>query len=172
MRKHKGMRPQDVVILLKIVAQDTQVWNYLTLSYGLSISQSEVSESLHRSAFAGLIDNEKKSVYKKALLDFLIYGIKYVFPVKPGAIVRGMPTAHSARPLSEIITSSEIYVWPDEEGIARGQSIEPLYSSVPKAIKGDVRLYELLALVDAIRVGKARERNIAVEELTKRMTYS
>ena len=83
-----------------------------------------------------------------------------------------MPTAHSARPLSEIITSSEIYVWPDEEGIARGQSIEPLYSSVPKAIKGDVRLYELLALVDAIRVGKARERNIAVEELTKRMTYS
>ncbi len=168
MKKHKGMRPQDVVILLNIIAQNSEFWNHLTLSYELHISQSEVSESLHRSAFAGLINNEKKSVHRLSLLEFLIHGLKYVFPVKPGPVVRGVPTAHSVGSLAEIIKyASDVYVWPDEAGTVRGQAIEPLYSSVPKAVKQNIRLHELLALVDAIRVGRAREQNIAAEELTR-----
>jgi len=51
----------------------------------------------------------------------------------------------------------------------RGQEIEPLYPSIATIdFKKAPELYELLALVDAIRVGRARERNLAVEELNKR----
>jgi hypothetical protein len=84
--------------------------------------------------------------------------------------MRGMPTAHSASPLSTVIRSSEIpYVWADDEGITRGEAIEPLYPTVPKAAKIDKTFYELITLVDAIRIGKPREIQIAVRELEKRM---
>ena len=50
-----------------------------------------------------------------------------------------------------------------------GYSISPLYKSVPKAVADDQALYEMLALVDAIRDGRARERELAVKELAGRL---
>ena len=110
-------------------------------------------------------------VMKAALLEFLVHGIKYVFPARPGLLLRGMPTAHSAPPLAGRIISSEddIYVWPYDNGTVRGQAIFPLYDKVPQAAEKDKALYELLALVDAIRAGQARERTIAASELEKRL---
>ncbi len=102
-------------------------------------------------------------------MEFLQYGIRYVFPQRPGAIVRGIPTAHSASPLKDIIRSNENYVWPSGKGTVRGQSILPLYPSITKAVRKDPKFYELLALVDALRVGRAREREIAVKELKTRI---
>jgi hypothetical protein len=43
--------------------------------------------------------------------------------------------------------------------------IEPLHPSVPFAAMQDAKLYEMLALFDALRVGKARERGMALERL-------
>jgi hypothetical protein len=40
---------------------------------------------------------------------------------------------------------------------------------VPAAARQDESLWELLALVDAIRIGSARERGLAAEELEKRL---
>ena len=94
-----------------------------------------------------------------------------VFPQQPGAVVRGIPTAHSAPPLNKIIQSTEHYVWPSAKGTLRGQSIVPLYPSVVEAVQKDKELHELLALVDAIRVGKARERELAINELQNRILY-
>lgn len=108
---------------------------------------------------------------KLALLEFIQYGLRYVFPQQPGPIVRGVPTAHSASPLKNEIQSSEAYVWPYGKGNVRGHSIIPLYASVPEAALKDEKLYELLALVDAIRVGRARERDIANIELKKRFGF-
>lgn len=45
----------------------------------------------------------------------------------------------------------------------------PLHKNVPKAALADPRLYELLVLVEALRDGKARERKLAVKELSKRL---
>ena len=105
---------------------------------------------------------------KSALYDFLVYGLKYVYPVKAGTLVRGIKTSHSAPPLSDEILSNEIYVWPYVEGDIRGFSIEPLHQNVPKACIKDSKLYELLALVDAIRIGSKREYNFAVNELKRK----
>lgn len=182
------MRPQDVPILLKIGAYYNKNWNGTgrfgkwqpvpkhgqgllkkDIAAQLQISPSEVTESLARSAFAGLYDPVRKKVMSRALFEFLQYGLKYVFPQQPGPLVRGIPTAHSAKPLSDLIQSDEPYVWPSADGTVRGQAIEPLYPTVVQAINSDPLLYEMLAMVDAIRVGKAREVNLAVEELRKRL---
>lgn len=169
MKKHSGMRPQDVVILLKIAAKGDKPWLMKDLSIELEISASEVSESLNRSMLAGLISADKQTLMKLALLDFLGHGLKYVYPQRPGAMVRGMVTAHSAEPLNKIIQSQEAYVWPFGLGKIRGQAIEPLHPSVPKACLKDNLLHELLALTDALRVGKIREQKLAMAELEKRI---
>ncbi|MBA3899506.1 MAG: hypothetical protein H0X62_04720 [Bacteroidetes bacterium] len=163
------MKPQDIVILLKIVALGRDDWQQIPLSEALGMSQSEVSQSLARSQYAGFIYGNGKQVMKSALLEFLQFGISYVFPQKPGPVVRGIATAHSAPPLDELIDSSENYVWPYAKGNIRGHGIIPLYSSVPEAALKDPKLYELLALADAIRVGRVREKALAIEALKKRL---
>jgi len=182
MAEHKGMRPQDVVVLLKLVCLRRQAeqlpaseYARLTgqthLAVALGLSQSEVSGSLRRSRLAGLVGEDKKQVYQRNLLDFLFFGLRYVFPTKPGPIVRGMPTAHSAEPLRNSIVSQEQYVWPDVEGEERGHSIEPLYAKVPYAARQDAKLYSLLALTDTLRVGRAREIKLAREKLTEYLAH-
>jgi hypothetical protein len=169
MKKHNGMRPHDVVVLLKIASKRSASWMMKDLALELGISQSEVSESLNRSVYAGLIADNKKAVMKSALLEFLEFGLKYMYPQQLGAVVRGMPTAFSAPPLADKIVSDENVVWPFAEGKARGQAIEPLHPGVPKACLQDSELYKLLALTDGIRVGKAREKKLAIDELRKRI---
>jgi hypothetical protein len=170
MKAHNGMRPQDVVILLKICTLQGDDWRFQDIAVSLKISPSEVSESLQRSMLAGLVSESKRNVYTTSFLDFLVSGLKYVFPALPGAVVRGIPTAHSAPPLNEsIATGTENYVWPSAMGTIRGQAIEPLYKTVPDVVMKDNALYEMLALADVIRIGRAREVNLAIAELKKRM---
>ena len=51
----------------------------------------------------------------------------------------------------------------------RGESISPIYPSAPEAAAQDSLLYELLALVDVIRIGDTRSRNLAVAILEKKI---
>ncbi len=166
-----NMKPQDVVILLKIIAGNSEHWQQQPLADALKMSQSEVSQSVARSKYTGLLDGSGKKVMRLAFMDFLQYGLAYVFPQKPGPIVRGVPTAHSAPPLNNIIQSNELFVWPSAKGKARGQSIVPLYPSVVEAVEQDETLYQLLALADALRVGRARERELSIDELKRRILY-
>ncbi len=169
-----GIKPQDILILLKIIAMRQRPWRQVEIADELAISRAEVSNSLERCLQVGLIDEDKRTPHKAALLEFIQYGLKYVFAAKPGPMVRGILTAHAAPPLSSQIVSdqTEAYVWPWPEGEARGQEVEPLYPTVPRAIKGAPELYEMLALVDALRLGRVREQKIALEELKIRMMRS
>lgn len=164
-----SMKPQDVVVLLKVIALNNDNWQQIPLAHSLKMSQSEVSQSVARSRYAGLIDDSGKKVMRQALYDFLQYGLAVVFPARPGAVVRGVPTAHSASPLNREINSNEDYVWPYAKGKLRGHGISPLYATVPQAALDDEQLHALLALADALRVGKAREKSIAVQELKDRI---
>ncbi len=167
-----SMKPQDILLLLKIISMEDENWNQKPTAEALNMSQSEVSESVARSKYAGLLGPKGKKVMRLALMDFLEKGIRYVFPQHPGAVVRGMPTSHSAPPLNQEIQSTEHYVWPSGKGSVRGHGIAPIYPSVVEAALNDTKLYELLALVDALRVGRARERAIATKELRKRIIGS
>lgn len=171
MRPAGGLKPQDVLVLLKMAASKGRSWRLVDLAQDLGLSLSEVSMALERAKRARLIDSSKKKIVWPSLLEFILHGLKYVYPAEPGALCRGVPTAHSAPPLSGEIVSedNDQYVWPSGDGMVRGQAIEPLYESVPWAVSKDPELHQLLALVDALRVGRARERQIAAEELRRRL---
>lgn len=95
------MRPQDIVVLLKIISIHDLKWRNIDIANALQLSPSEVSEALNRCKIAGQIDSKKRDVHTNSFKEFLIYGLKYVFQVEPGAIVRGILTAHSAPPVNE-----------------------------------------------------------------------
>jgi len=167
MKSHNGMRPQDIVILIKILTVSAPDWQYRDLSASLYLSISEISESLNRSHIAGLIDERKRKVHRQSLMEFIRYGIHYVFPQVPGTLVTGIPTAHSYSFYTKFFKSELNYAWPDENGSMRGLAIQPLYKSVVKAVRKDELLYKLLASIDIIRVGRTRELKVAIEELQK-----
>lgn len=168
------LKPQDVVVLLKLVALGPKPWTFQSLAMDLSISQSEVHAGVRRSVAARLMTDTSTSSgrpVRAALLEFLIHGVKYAFAPNRGHLTGGMPTGYAAPPLNKVIVqpNEPPPVWPHAEGIVRGYSFSPLYPSVPAAASRDPKLYELLALVDAIRDGSARERNFAVKELESRL---
>jgi len=143
------------------------------LAVDLSMSPSEVHAAANRALTARLARKEDDKIWPniRNLEDFLLHGIQYVFVPERGELNRGMPTAYASAPMdSYFVTDNELPpVWPDPEGEVRGESFSPLYKSAPKAAKKDPKLYQLLALVDAIRGGRARERDIAAKELKKRL---
>ena len=166
---NERMKPQDLVILLKIIILQNKEWKVIELASALFLSQSEVSKALERLVFSGLLDESKRVPSKNAIYDFIVNAVKFSFPVRPERIAKGIPTSHSASPLKSKIVSDNKYVWPHLKGTVKGESIEPLYEKAPDAALVDPKLYEMLALIDSLRVGKVREQEIAKEELKKRI---
>jgi hypothetical protein len=178
--------PQDVVVVLKLVAGGPQRWTYVKLGDELSMSPSQVFRSVDRAGTAHLLDasalppspgrvRAHQALYSRPnrsnLKEFLVHGVKYAFPVMRGGLTRGLPTADAAPPLSLQLAQNFLAkpVWPYAEGAVVGAEFSPLYKNVPAAAMRDTKLYELLALVDAIREGRAREREIAIRELSSRI---
>jgi len=171
------LKPQDVVVLLKLVVLGSEPWTYQRLAVELSISQSEAHAGVRRAVAARLMSDSNTATGQPilpALKEFLIHGVRYAYPPERGELTRGMPTGYAAPPLNKVIAQPDEPppVWPYAEGKVRGYKLAPLYPSVPKAAARDSRLYELLALVDAIRDGRARERNLAAKELDSRLAGS
>ncbi len=171
MRKHNGMRPQDIVVLLKTLTIEKEEWQFKDLAVELSLSAAEVSESLNRSQLAGLISDDKRKVARLNVLEFIQYGLHYVFPQAPGAIMNGIPTAHSHPYFQKQFGAELKYVWPFASGKQRGAAIAPLYAGQPAAARQDERLYLLLACIDVVRVGKSREVKAAMEVLKKELSH-
>jgi hypothetical protein len=164
------LKPQDIVVALKLcIVKERE--GYACLGKALALSASEVHAAVRRLIEAGLADPDSKSIHRAKLRDFIVHGVPYAFPAKAGEITRGMPTAWGSPVMAGHIAQSDqaVPVWPDPDGKVRGVAVKPLYASVVKAVTNDRALYDLLALVDAIRLGRARERNIAEEDLTKRL---
>ncbi len=169
MFKHKGMRPQDVALLLRLTLPAAELLSGKELAHALHLSAAEVSDALQRCRYSRLLQGSPRlrQVQPRALLEFLLYGLPYVFPVQPGAQARGLATGPSAPPLVATFGPEPAYVWPGATGEVWGAAVEPLYAGAPAAAHDDAHLYELLALVDALRLGRPRERRVASELLAK-----
>ena len=167
-----SLKPQDVVVLLKLLAYGDSRPSYAQIAKDLFLSPSEVHAAVQRARQAKLLQGpEPGALNRSALQEFLIHGLKYAFPPKRGELTRGIPTAHAAEPLKSRIAigNDPPPVWPSGRGKIRGYSFAPLYKTVPQAALHDPSLYQLLALVDAIRDGRSRERHLAEEELKNRL---
>jgi hypothetical protein len=165
------LKEQDVLVLLKLVVRDDGSFTYPGLAKALGMSASEVHAAVKRAAAAGLFNPVARTIHRAALLELLVHGLRYVFVPERGGLTRGVPTAHAAPPLVSLLAPSADPppVWPDPHGAVRGESFAPLYRSAPEAARNDPELYELLALVDAVRAGRSRERYLAEKMLEERL---
>lgn len=152
-------------------------WTFRSLSVSLNLSLAACNRAVHDALTSGLLRRTLKDdevvADRQALEEFLIHGLKYVFPPEHSATSRGIPTSIAAPVLSEHINAvyESILIWPDSMGNAYGVGLKPLHPAVTDAVKNDATLYGLLALIDSIRVGRARERNVGINELKKALQW-
>ena len=140
--------------------------SYAALAEHLGLSASEAHAAVKRLQAERLVaPGLGRQVNRRSLLEFLLYGFAFVFPAELGAPSLGIATGPSAPGMCEAFDESELWVWPAPNGDVRGPSIEPIYKSVPVAAANDERLYELLSLVDCLRIGRAREKSMATKRL-------
>lgn len=168
-----SLKPQDILVVLKLLTLQKQPWSYAWLGVQLGMSPSQLHASVKRVLKSQLaVEREGLVVpHLRNLEEFIVHGLKYVFVPERGELTRGMPTGYSARPLMEYFQASTEPppVWPDKDGLVRGEAFSPIYKLAPRAARMDDELYELLVIIDAIRGGRARERKIAIEEFRTRL---
>ena len=158
--------PTDLAVAIHLA---TASGTFQTLAKQMATSASQVHKAVARLQSAGLVLPESRQVNRAALLEFLTHGVRYAFAVQPGRPTLGIPTAHSAPPLDAEIDAVDACVWPSPDGDTIGRGIRPLYPGAVHLRERAPETYRLLALVDAIRVGGARERALAVERIAERL---
>ena len=140
---------------------------------GLLISQSTAFKSVQRLQHAGLSPLEERKTNLLAFLEFVQHGLRYVCPVALGPVRQGVPTAHAGPDLAELIAfGDDAYVWPYRDGAVRGRSVEPLVPRAAELVTLAPDTYAVLALLDAVRGGRARERNLGMEALRRHLGVS
>lgn len=165
------LKGEDIVLLLKLSSQEPD-WTVRTLERETTIPRSVVQRGLKRLWQAGLFDPRRRLVNISQAEEFVIHGLRYVFPGVIGGESRGVPTAWAAQPLSDLVVDAPDElppVWPHARGTVRGLALEPVHASVVEAANRDPVLGEQLALVDALRIGDARMRGLAADQLHSRL---
>lgn len=164
------LKPQDLLVLLKAAAHPPQRWTYAALGEALSMSASETHASVKRAVASGLAVAPARgewSPVRSSLLEFAVHGVRYVWPATFGPVKRGIPTTFGAAPLAGLLVAApgEAPVWEHPKGTAKGPTLSPIYRTAAQAALADPALHRLLALLDALRTGRARERTLAAELL-------
>ena len=172
-----NLHPQDLVLALKIATRPLEANTGSRLASELGLSSGEIHAAISRATAAQLIaikpnqlarpargrPSRRLIVNLPALRELVIHGVRYVFVPERGKLTRGVPTAWSAAPLNSLLAARGVpVVWPHAKGEVRGESFAPLFRSAVGAALKDPKLHEVLALVDAIRGGGARERELAI----------
>jgi hypothetical protein len=164
-----NLLPQDVLIMLKLAVLSGQEWTYSSIAYELGLSVSMVHSAVMRAKLAQLFNEHERRPRFRALEEFIIHGVKYAFVPDVGPLTRGIPTAFAAPVFRNEFGSFDddmnIYVWPHPSGGHRGMELSPLHKSVPKIVENDRALYDALAALDALRIGRAREQKYAEKTL-------
>ena len=156
--------------MLTLDAHRGEAWTFARMADHIGVSQGEIANALRRSAKSGLFNASLGRPIAAALLEFGVHGLRYVFPAERLARCRGVPTAASAPPLTSVLTAAEVpTVWPWPEGSVRGDGLAPLYKTAPRVALADAAVYRRLALLDALRLGSARERGLAADLLKKEL---
>jgi hypothetical protein len=168
------LKPQDLAVALKLVTLKGKWLPYAALGEAIRLSRFEAHAAIQRLAAAGLVVEIEgpPRVVAAALRSFVIFGARYAYPPVRGGLTIGFPTAQALPAVRNLISASsgQVTVWPHPEGKVRGQSLLPLYESLPLAAAGAPAFHELLALFDLLRIGQARERGIAQKLLEVRLS--
>ncbi len=172
MQQPISLKPQDVAILVKLLVNKNPSWRQVDLAQELGLNQGEIAKALKRLEKAGLFHN--RNANRSTALEFIIHAIKYIFPVEVGALTVGVPTGLSCPAHEKMVLHSndDVYVWPSAQGKKRGQLIKPFYSKLAEAALKDADFYGLMAAIEILRVGRARERKLAEKYLERKIKDS
>jgi hypothetical protein len=152
----------DIVVVLGLLRRPPDPWTVRVLADELKLPPASVQRSLDRLAATPVLDARRRRLSIGASEDLLMDALPFVVPGSLGGETRGLPTAWAASPLAERLASAgQPPVWPDPHGEARGLEVEPLHPGVVGLARADPEMYELLALVDGMRLGDARVRELA-----------
>ncbi len=166
--KQLSLKPLDIVVALQLTI--TPECPFSAIGAAVGISHGEAHNSFRRLQRSRLTRPEKRSIAVERLLSFILGGVPVAYPASFGAETRGVPTAHSAPPMTtQLATDEEPLVWADAEGTVRGTTLTPLFPRAPALARSNQPLYELLALVDSIRIGRPGETAIATSLLRDRL---
>ncbi len=172
-RKQWTLKPQDLAVALKLLLLGDQDMSYAALAKAMRLSPYEAHAAVQRLGAARLVVGTGKgnALSRGALGEFLLHGARFAFPPVIGEPTIGIPTAHGTEPLSAHFKAGgdPPPVWPHPKGTVRGAALLPLYPKLPEAALESPELYELLALFDALRIGRARERKLAIELIEERL---
>lgn len=163
------LRPHDLLVALKVHVLGAQPWTLSALAASVDLSTSGVHGSLQRLEQSRLYSAQRRAVQGRNLAEFLEHGLKYWLPARLGPEAKGIPTAASAPPLASHFVGGTTHVWAHLEGTAIGSTVVPFHPAIPEAARRDAALYELLALVECFRIGRAREQKLASEMLRQRL---
>jgi DNA-binding MarR family transcriptional regulator len=167
MLSQPALRPVDVVVALRLSLRPEEKYESLAAILGIGLSAAH--RSVKRLESAGLVLPHRRDTSRRALIEFLVHGVKYAFFPVTGPEAPGVPTAYSGPPLAAEIVSDRPLVWASARGTIRGDTLVPLYEGAPELADRAPELYEAVTLVDAIRAGRARERKLAAEMLEHRL---
>ena len=144
-----GISARDLSVLLAVAARGRAEWSAAELARELGVPALDVSLGLERARRVGLMDAEKRRVLKEPLLEFLVHGLRYVFPAEVGARCRGFATAQLAGR----------YVWPAREGDSSGRALPPLDAAAARAADGNSASFSVLwTFCASVTSGNARSR--------------
>lgn len=159
------LRPADIATLLYLRRHPADT--YSAMAERLGISKSTAHESVARLIKSRLAHASREAMAIVAdgpAFDFLAFGVPFAFVPDTVPQARGIVTGLHALP-SDATSAALALVWPSRLGDARGIGVAPLVPAAPDLPHRDPPLYRMLALVDALRLGDAREREIARELL-------
>lgn len=161
------IKGQDIVLLLHLVGEP-EIPSTQALADRLGLSAATTHRAIHSLQQAGLFDRARGRVPVASAEEFLVHGVKFVFPAARGGEARGVLAAWAAPPLDAEVSDGGLPpVWPHAEGRSRGITLEPLHPTVPVLALESPPMWRRLALVDAIRAGDARIRRLAERALVE-----
>lgn len=162
------LSPTDLYILAGALADDRDGVTLRELAGSLHVDHTLVHRALKRAEAAGLYASSSKQVNRANFEELMTHAARFIAPARLGELTRGMPAAWAAEPISTIIhqpTGEPPPVWPDALGAMRGQALAPLHPSAVQASQDSPALASLLSIIDSLRAGDVRVRNIAASSL-------
>jgi hypothetical protein len=168
------LKSVDLVVLLGLLRHPAGDWTVRSLAEELWLPPATVQRALERLGIVGVFEARRRRVNVGAAEDLFVHALRYIAPTVVGGETRGLPTAWAAPPLVGRLAGTEDLppVWPHSMGEVRGLEVVPLHPRVVSLAEADPEIYELLVLVDGLRIGDARVRELAAGLLSERILAS
>jgi DNA-binding transcriptional MocR family regulator len=162
------LSPADIYVLTGVISSDQDSRTLRDLAATLQVDHTLVHRALKRAENAGLYRATTKQVNLASFEELTIHAARFIAPAHLGGLARGVPAAWAAEPISTAIHQADSEpppVWPDALGAVRGQALEPVHPAAIQASQDAPELARLLSIIDSLRAGDLRVREVAATVL-------